>query len=164
MRAGNDSLKCRRVLLKGNSGFRGWYRQCQRRSFRTAGIRAGFGSQSHRSFLRFRFPIRATKALRRSAVPFRRVGIIRRSLKIFRQFEGHHGVVSFFIQRRKLARRIFGSSCASNARGDLFPICHKGACIVTAVRFGGQQCEPTAPQLILQRPIAGSENIQQFPR
>ena len=60
----------------------------------------GRAAQPHCRFLRFHFPIRAPKSLRRRGIPFGGIGILPGSFEILRELERYHRVPCFLVKIR----------------------------------------------------------------
>ncbi len=108
---------CRWLFRSTNFGSLGSRRE--RGNFRRFG-----GAEARCAFLRFRFPVRPPKTLRRRQIPSPRISSVATRFKIAGQLERHHGVACFSEKIGELTRRIFARACAANARGNLFPVSH----------------------------------------
>lgn len=103
--------------MRGRCGIGGGFVGCWRGTAETRG-----------GFLRFDFPVRATKVLGGFAIPLGGFGKLRGGFEEASEFECDHGVFGFFVKIRQLCRRVFTGASAANARGNLFPVRHTYAC------------------------------------
>jgi hypothetical protein len=72
----------------------------------------------------FGLPIAAAKTGGGNDVPLKRLEVIFGDFEVAAEFEGHHSVIGFLIEKLQLAAGVSAATGATNTSRNLFPVSH----------------------------------------